>query len=268
MKTNEINHWMEETLQYIEDQIRHGYLQQSIGAPLIDKDRLFLLIFPYQMIGSFTDLDRSYVSTAMLIQTALDTHEKVSKEQQDLLRVRQLTVLAGDYYSGLYYQILAKIPDIKLIRSIAHAIQEINEQKIELASLNMTSLEEFITSLKKIESAIITKFYKHRGLEQFSHIAEDLLVLKRLIGEQRLYEHGEYSILFSFLRNYLAQQGDRTTSVEGKVWDYYAKAVDELKESLEQKLRLLPDHIQSAIPSLFTLLHSSPERPKIYAEEG
>ncbi|MEW9500215.1 heptaprenyl diphosphate synthase component 1 [Jeotgalibacillus marinus] len=267
MKINDNNRWIEDTLQHIKDQIHHSYLHQSIGAPIIDEDRLSLLIFPFQINGSYTELDRSYVTSATLIQTALDTHELVSKEQKDLLRVRQLTVLAGDYYSGLYYRILAKIPDVALIRCIAHAIQEINEHKIELTLRSFSSKEDFIYSLMKIESAIITQLFKHQGFKQFITLAEDVLVLNRLVREKECYLKNEPAILFAFLNNELPLNASSQVR-EQQLWRSYQGLVDQKKEQIVHKLSKLSIPLETLSGSISSVLQSSSERPKIYAEEG
>ena len=47
------------------------------------------------------------VQAIMFMNIALDTHDNVSNTLLDKnsMKIRQLTVLAGDYYSGLYYKL-------------------------------------------------------------------------------------------------------------------------------------------------------------------
>ena len=267
MKIMDKNHWLDDTIQHIKDQIHHNYLHQSIGAPIIDEDRLSLFILPFKINGEYTALDRSYVSSATLIQTALDTHELVSKEKKGLLRIRQLTVLAGDCYSGLYYRTLAQISDVALIRRIAHAIQEINENKIELTAKPFSTIEEFIYSLSKVESAIITQLFEHYGFENYISLTQDVLVLNRLMREKILYLEDQPSIVFAFLANEI--ESDVSIQYrETKLWELYHELINQKKEQIIQKLSMLSIPIEALSGSVSAVLQSFSERPKIYAEEG
>lgn len=67
-----------------------------------------------------------------LVQLGLAVHDTV--DRAPLPRVRQLSVLAGDYASGQYYAFLAQTGDIMLIRTLARAIEQVNAWKVELAN--------------------------------------------------------------------------------------------------------------------------------------
>lgn len=267
MDVSRSERWMEDTLQHINNQIHHKYLHDAIGAPVIDEDRLSMLLFPFHISGKYSELDQSYVSTATLIQTALDTHEKVSNKQDDSLRIRQLTVLAGDFYSGLYYRILARIPDVKLIRSIAHAIQEINEHKIDLTSRSLLTVEDIIFSLTKIESAIVAQLFNHIGFERYIPLAEDLLVLNRLQREKEFFASRKFSILFSNLDRVLPKTSSSLYR-EKQLLDSHLELVFEMKQKIMRKLKDLDIPFNFIRGSIFSHLESITERPKIYAEEG
>lgn len=73
---------------------------------------------------------------AFLVQLGLDTHDTIDiedrqKEEKEM-RSRQLKVLAGDYFSSLFYQLLAHSGQIRLVNSMSAAICEVNRLKVRL----------------------------------------------------------------------------------------------------------------------------------------
>jgi len=107
----------------LEQKVFHPYLLNYIQTPMVDEDKLLLLISIMDQLGLSGKEMKNYALPTMLVQIALDTHENVSNqdasEQDDTqLQSRQLTVLAGDYYSGLYYALLAEINDVLMIRAL------------------------------------------------------------------------------------------------------------------------------------------------------
>ncbi|TFE03089.1 heptaprenyl diphosphate synthase component 1 [Jeotgalibacillus salarius] len=258
MNFKQSERWMNETVQHILDQIHHPYLHAAIGQPEIDMDRLSLLLLPFYLKNKYTELDQSYVSTAILIQQALDTHEKVSSNSESH-RIKQLTVLAGDYYSGLYYKILSEIPDIELIRKIAHSIEEINEHKIEISSAHSLSENEFLRSLTKIESSIIASLFKHLGFEEMVPLAEKLLLIQRLKQEEVMFSDGKYSSLFDFFKHGKNHIKSSDYLITYKV---LLKQISGDIEYLVQDLKL-----PSSVKNL-PIFSSFYEKSIIYAEEG
>lgn len=71
---------------------------------------------------------------ASLLQLGMDTHDQVpvsnSIKEKTAARKRQLQVLAGDYFSALYYQLLSDTEHIELIRLLSASICEINRLKM------------------------------------------------------------------------------------------------------------------------------------------
>ena len=133
MKFIDCNHQANIIHQYIEEQLHHSYLKEYIDQPYIDRDRIYFLLLPFINEGRTMSKEVvQWISTAMLLQIALDTHEKVTISERDSLKERQLTVLAGVYFSSLYYKILAETDDVELICNLAKAIKEINESKISI----------------------------------------------------------------------------------------------------------------------------------------
>lgn len=115
----------------IEQLLHHPYLREHLPAPAIDEDRLLLSLSMLDGASTAPSEAERCIIAMMLMQIALDTHDEVTDDGGDL-RARQLVVLAGDLYSGLYYELLARSGETALIRSFAEAVRDINEQKVRL----------------------------------------------------------------------------------------------------------------------------------------
>ena len=143
------------------EKLRHPYFINYIEEPFIDEEKIALLYGALKSANLHIEQIEHYVVTIMLVQIALDTHEKVSnkagEEAIESHKCRQLTVLAGDYYSGLYYYLLSMNRDIVLIRALAEGIKEINEHKIMLYQKAHETTDDIMKSVVTIESALLQK---------------------------------------------------------------------------------------------------------------
>lgn len=90
-----------------------------------------------------------------LAQLGLDTHDMVTSTQnQEIIeqaRSRQLKVLAGDYYNGQFYQLLAQIGRDDIIRVVSTAISDVNRLKMNfyerIRAMKLTQSEYLSLSL-------------------------------------------------------------------------------------------------------------------------
>jgi len=71
-----------------------------------------------------------------LVQLGMDTHELIDTvidvKEQKQMRSRQLNVLAGDYFSGRFYQLLSRAGQIGMVRKLSGAVCEVNQVKVDL----------------------------------------------------------------------------------------------------------------------------------------
>lgn len=188
----------------LEEKLYHSYLNKFIQKPKIDKDKL-LLLFTLINHTSYSDKKkRSYILTTMIVQIALDTHDLVtqhsSEEETDQIKKnRQLTVLAGDYFSGLYYYMLSQIDDVEMISTLASAIKEINELKMNLYYESGQSLHALVDRLKKLESVLIVRVAQHVKKDSINEFAQNWLLTKKLVQEKDLYTSKQQASIFDVL---------------------------------------------------------------------
>jgi len=94
-----------------------------------------------------------------LAQYGLDTHELVDGKGE--LRRRQMTVLAGDYFSSRFYQLLSQAGNVASIRLLSQSICEVNRLKMALyAKMKrlLLTAEEYLRSMVDINTHLFVAF--------------------------------------------------------------------------------------------------------------
>jgi heptaprenyl diphosphate synthase len=228
----------------LDQYIQHPYLRQHVNPPDIDEDRILML---YSLFTNINLPDRKiseYTITTMLIQLALDTHDLITNSTFDnpnTLKNQQLTVLAGDYYSGLYYYLLSNLDDLTMIRLFAEAIREINEHKISFYQNDAKEIEQLINNLIMIESALFQKLADHFQILHWKQLASHLFIYKRLMAERRKFYQFGSSPLFDSMRRILFPKTNGALLKEQKqyllhVCDSYMEHSKKLMETLLNKI--------------------------------
>ncbi|RFU65542.1 heptaprenyl diphosphate synthase component 1 [Peribacillus glennii] len=231
-----------ELKELIQAKTNHPYLQMFLEKPTIDEDKLLLLA------GLFNDLEiteadrKKYIVSTMLVQMALDAHESVTNSNVpdydgSQMKSRQLTVLAGDYYSGLYYQLLAEVENITLIRVLASAIKDVNEHKILLYQKSLSDMSGLIKTLKAIESSLIRKVAESMGSPVWKDLAEDILLLNRLHLEKKSYLETGQSIIFEILKKMFYPKKDKSGPLSNEQAAFVLNKMDQCIASAHASLR-------------------------------
>jgi heptaprenyl diphosphate synthase len=201
---NFINEEIKQIKDRFYDRIKHPYITKFLDEPILDEDRLFLLYSMLEEKKLAKNSLNEYVLTTLLVQAALDTHETVSTSivsSDKVKKERQLTVLAGDYYSSLYYFLLAKINDISMIRLLANSIQEINESKMSFYKDTHRNISQSIAHIKTIESSLIQKIAEHFKLPNWKAVVSEFFFFKRLMIERAFLLQGKHVPLIETLVN-------------------------------------------------------------------
>ncbi|MFD1038690.1 heptaprenyl diphosphate synthase component 1 [Virgibacillus byunsanensis] len=183
--------------QMIEEKLQHTYLDKYIKKPKIDEEKLLILTAIINNTNLPDIKKKQYIITTMLVQIALDTHDLVSNTNgSDGKKPKQLTVLAGDYYSGLYYFLLSEIEDFRMIEILASAIKEINEYKMKIYYREPQSIHEFFRNVKKVESTLVLYVADFLQQAKMKNISEEWLFVNKLIQEKNQVRAVGFSPLF------------------------------------------------------------------------
>lgn len=152
-----------EVLNLSQKYTNNNFLNKYI-APMTFKDNSTQLIETKILSALFTEfeieleLQKTIATVCALISHALEIHENIDMPGSDVdkNRYRQLAVLAGDYASSRYYELLAEnnlIDDIKLF---ANAIQIVNETKMSrhFTTINAINSDVMLGWIKTIYTTI------------------------------------------------------------------------------------------------------------------
>lgn len=238
----------------VEQKVFHPYLLNYIETPVIDEDKLLILVSIMDRLELSINEIKNYALTTMLIQIALDTHEHISNAAVDEVN-RQLTVLAGDYYSGLFYKLLAESEDIAMIKELSKGIKEINEHKISVYQKECDSIEKLMTSIKKIESSLLAKFSDYFQVELWNEFITNFLFVKRLLLEKKQWRESGSSILFEKMKEITfpkSNQLSKDLSAEQKqhlleIINHYMNSSKHILEKGINQLPYLNDMLEARI---------------------
>lgn len=186
---------------------RVPFVERHIGRP---KTSVLFVKILYLLLKSFSlpnERIRLHCVATALLQMGLDLHERVSVEPERAvqgMRSRQLFVLAGDYFSSLFYRFLAENGEIRTISRLSEAVCEVNEAKMELYALldnRQLSPLTYIGFIRRIRgglpSALSDLFHKGRTSDNpWRDLAPDLAVLDWLADAKDEYP-GASSVLQS-----------------------------------------------------------------------
>lgn len=241
--------------------IRHPYLQSYISEPKVDEDKVrFLYAMLHERLPNKEA--KMFTISALLVQAALDVHEAVSlhKIKTDSVRKnRQLTILAGDYYSSLYYYLLAENKHLPMIRVFSHTIQEINEFKMNVYDSVDLTYDVAEQNVALIESILMQNIAEHFEQSSWKGVMNDFFYLKRLLFEKSKWLEGKtYPIIQSILQE-VNQVEDVLHCIEQKVED--------VKDGLLKKSKALQSCENFVIEHVDELLGRTPFQEKV-AEEG
>jgi heptaprenyl diphosphate synthase len=135
--------------------------------PFPDMRSHLLFLFLQKDSSDVRTLELFTLVTA-LVQMGIDTHELVSSsndvKEKSVARSRQLKVLAGDYFSARFYELLAQAGQVDMIKQLSYSICEVNQLKMNMyqfiKKLKLTA-DHYLQLMTDIHSCIYISFVNH-----------------------------------------------------------------------------------------------------------
>lgn len=219
------------------DRLKHTYLDQYIQRPIIEDEKLIVLNLLFNHFPTYKK--EKYIVTIMLIDLALKIHDHVNDgpelpEHMPERVSKQLSVLAGDYYSGLYYLLLSELEDFKMIHTLAAAIKVINELKMKLYYHEVSSPDEFLDLLKDIDSLSIIYAANHFDEHFLNDFLGDWLLLNKLYYSQNNQEPYQSKLIKNWLRSSTVYSDDSMNS-------FLENQIPSLIKSVQMSVNQIPD---------------------------
>lgn len=185
--------------------VRHRTLLKHLDEPAIDENRLFYLLLPLFNKENWTEEHYESAITVGIIYSALATHDEI-QELNATSKEQQLKVLAGDFYSGRYYEILAHSGNIPLIQKLSQGIVKRCENQIKVYEANEYTFEEWLQTLVVIESELIEQFFRLYNFEQYIPVIQKGLLLSRLREELMCLNNGKQTSIMKAIAVALENQ--------------------------------------------------------------
>ncbi|EJL40925.1 hypothetical protein BAG01nite_00810 [Brevibacillus agri] len=253
----------------------HSYVEYYVDVPSMAENRLELLYLFLREQGMTKERASIFCTATGLVQLGLDMHEHVKNQYEDSLsaeRNRQLTVLAGDYYSSRYYHLLSETGEIEAIQVLSGAVQRVNEAKMKLyvAGRDSRSLsdEEYWELRNAIDTglyvAIVEKYADSDDRRRFwVNLMKETAKVESVIGEWEQIKWQE-QVPFGFARFLLQKPGATLAQVLSGV---EMKAM-EMLSLCEQMVRTLhPAETRNVLASITARYSHRVNRLKRVIEE-
>ncbi|TMN20683.1 heptaprenyl diphosphate synthase component 1 [Lentibacillus cibarius] len=248
----------------INEKIHNSLIEKYVQVPYLNDDKLYMLTLVLNNTALPDEKKKNYITAAMLVQMALDIHDAVPEtndclQTDDEVKSKQLSVLAGDYYSSLYYLLLSEVEEVELIRVLATAIKEINEGKMELHyKMNEDSFYISMQLIKKVESLLIIRVAEFTGEKMIRDIAAEWLTIRKLSTARKPSDSGVKEVPLDIWDEHIASKDRQTIET----------FLNRELRSINHHLVRFPSRLAGLSTELKETLNESLANSRSIAEEG
>ncbi|WKA57234.1 heptaprenyl diphosphate synthase component 1 [Planococcus shenhongbingii] len=183
--------------------VKQRTLENFTEGPSVERARLFFLLLPFFDENHWSGEIEASAKTVSIVYAALHAHDQVKENALVITKKQQLTVLAGDFYSGIYYQMLANSNNITMIQRLATSIIKVSENKASFYDGLVRSVEEIDDLVHVIETELLTTFYKFYGFEKYASLATLMLRYIRYVEELEFLQNNSQTRILRLLNQTL-----------------------------------------------------------------
>lgn len=161
--------------------VQYDMIHLHTELPAYAEPRLQLLFGALRSSKQSRERSELFNLVTALVQLGMDTHDLIDTETgqrtEKQMRSRQLKILAGDYFSARFYQLLAAAGEVELIGLLSKAVADVNRLKITLyekVQAATLTAEEYLSSRINLKSEMFLPFYRYFE-EPLAEIWQELL---------------------------------------------------------------------------------------------
>ncbi len=169
----QLNEKIKRYIQDVKEAIYEPTIERELPSiPLVLEEEAFFILLPF-FNGERETKERYREAVAIgAVFSALRAHSRVHLENSSSTE-QQLTVLAGDHFSGIHYRILASLRSFPLIRHLSEAIARANEEKTDLFFRQLSTSTDWKKSIITSDVGLITSFYDVNGWQHYHRLVQD-----------------------------------------------------------------------------------------------
>lgn len=182
MENQNIQKQISNYIMELKAELHHPLLKRDLGEIDVKESAAFFLLLPLLNNEKWSATANTAAIAVGAVHAAFDAHDDIHSVDASATE-QQLTVLSGDYFSGVHYRLLASLPDFHFVAVLSTIIGQINETKTNFHYQSPKNVAELIQAVRTIEVSCITEFFHSYGFSNYAplvSVAYPLLILENL----------------------------------------------------------------------------------------
>ncbi|URN94129.1 MAG: heptaprenyl diphosphate synthase component 1 [Candidatus Pristimantibacillus lignocellulolyticus] len=189
--------------------VSYDMIHAHTELPSYSEPRLQLLYAVLAQSKETRERSELFSLVTALVQLGMDTHDLVDTETgqrtETQMRSRQLKILAGDYFSARFYQLLAVKGEIELVAILSKAVADVNRLKISFYSTAQSATltaEQYLMNRISLKSEMFAPFHKFLSkpiAKVWKELLQQVTAFEVMLDElSNIFDAGGYARSFAY----------------------------------------------------------------------